>query len=473
MMRRVTAQPRSPVPLRTKLLYGAGDVGVALSATAIGTYLLFFYTDVAGLGIGLAGLVKGIGRIWDAVTDPPMGYLSDRTQSRFGRRRIWFGIAAVPLGLSVYALFAPPEGLGEWALFGWMLVAYLAAYLFFTMFLTPYYALGAELSDDPDERTQIVAIRTLFQYVGSVVGGFMPFFAVSLGDPRTGYGLVAAAFGLLAGSAILLAFFGTSEAEAPPRRSASFGDFLRGTRLSLTNRPFRILLLTFVVMSVGGGVNGAVAVYALIYWLGFTQREVGIIIPVYLGAAALALPFWVMYSARVGKDRALKQLCIYEVFVLSAIYFLIPWKPLVYLFLIFAGFGLAGFVVTASLLADVLDHDELTTGEQRGGAFFGFWTFATKFTSGFGPPLVGGALALVGYVPNQPQSELVIQTMRWLYGPISGLFFLAAAVIFWRFPLTREAHREIQEEVYRRRTAAAAPPISHVPLEPPVRRAGG
>ncbi len=454
---------RARLPLRTKILYGAGDIGVALSATAIGTYLLFFYTDIAGLGIGLAGLVKGIARFWDAFVDPPMGYLSDKTRTRIGRRRFWFGIAAAPLGASVYALFAPPEGLGEWGLFGWMLVTYLVAYLFFTMFLTPYYALGAELSDDPDERTQIVAIRTLFQYIGAVAGGFMPLLAVSYGDPRQGYGWVAAAFGLIAGSAILLAFFGTREREVPEARQASFGDFWAGVRGSLSNRPFRILLLTFVVMSVGGGVNASVSVYALIYWLGFSQGEVGILIPAYLGAATLALPFWVRYSARIGKDRALKQLCIYEAVVLSAIYFLVPSKPLVYVFLIFAGFGVAGFVVAASLLADVLDHDELTTGEQRGGAFFGFWTFATKFASGVGPPLVGAVLWMAGYVPNQPQSERVLEILRWLYGPVSALFFVGAALIFQRFPLTREAHQEIQAEVHRRRAARIEPaPVSEL-----------
>jgi GPH family glycoside/pentoside/hexuronide:cation symporter len=436
-----------------QLLYGLGDVGVALSITAIGTYLMFFYTDVAGLGIAAAGLVTGIGRAWDAVTDPAMGYVSDRTRSRFGRRRIWFGVAAVPLGLSIWALFSPPAGLDERGLFGWMLVTYLAAFLFFTIFLTPYYALGAELSDDPEERTRIVAIRTFFQYAGAIVGGFLPLFAAGLGggDPRAGYSISAGIVGAAAAVAILIAFFGTADPPVTERRGASVSDFGRGVRKSLTNRPFRILLGTFVVMSLGAGVNGAVAVYALIYWLGFTQAEVGIVIPVYLGAATLSLPFWVHVAARIGKDNALRRLCYYEVFVLSAIYFLVPVKAVVYGFLVCAGFGLAGFIVAASLVADVLDHDELTTGEQRGGAFFGFWTFALKLAGGLGPPIVGGVLAWAGYVANQPQTPEVIQTMRLLYGPISAVFFLAAALLFRRFPLTREAHAEIQAELLRRR----------------------
>ena len=450
------------LPFLTKLLYGAGDVGVALSSTAMAMYLLFFYTDVAGLGIGLAGLVSGIGRFWDAIVDPPVGYLSDKTRSRLGRRRVWFVLAAVPLGLSVYAVFAPPAGLGQSGLFTWMLVTYLLAYLFLTMFLTPYYALGAELSDNPEERTRIVAFRLMFQYLGAVAGGFMPLLALRWGDPREGYGRVAALFGAVAAAAILLAFFGTRERAAAPASKASFRNFWTGVRGSLTNRPFRILLLTFVVMSIGGGVNMAVGIYALIYWLGFSQSEVGLLFPTILASAALALPAWTLLSGRIGKDRALKVLCIYMVVVLSAVYFLTPYKPFVWTVMILQGVGMGGFVVAGSLLADVLDHDELATGEQRGGAFFGFWTFANKFGAGIGPPLVGLALWFAGYAPNRPQSAHTIEIMRLIYGPVSALLFLVAAIIIHRFPLTREVHREIQAEVHRRRAARSSDAVAAV-----------
>jgi GPH family glycoside/pentoside/hexuronide:cation symporter len=449
--------PLRRAPFRTQFLYGFGDIGVALSSTAIGTYLMFFYTDVAGLGIFAAGIVKGIGRVWDAITDPAMGYLSDRTRSRLGRRRFWLIVSPIPLGLGIWAVFAPPVGLGTTGLFWWMLGTYLFVYLSFTAFLTPYYALGAELSEDVDERTRIVAIRTFFQYGGAIVGGFMPLLASLFGEGelRTGYAVVAAGFGVVAAGAILIAFFGTREPPPAPRQAASFANFWWGVRESFKNRPFRILLATFVVMSLGGGLNGAVSVYALIYWLGFSQAEVGIIIPVYLGAATLALPFWVWVSTRFGKDRALKALCFFEVVVLSAIYFLVPIKAVVYAFLTFAGFGLAGFLIASSLLADVLDHDELVTGDQRGGAFFGFWTFALKLANGLGPPIAGGLLGAAGYVAGQAQTPLVIETLRWLYGPIPAVFFLAAALIFWRFPLTREEHARIQDELIRRRQAGA------------------
>ncbi len=445
------------IPLRTKILYGAGDIGVALSQTAILSYLLFFYTDVAGLGIGLAGLVAGIARFWDAIIDPPIGYLSDKTRSRFGRRRVWLAIAAVPLGLCVYLIFSPPTGLSQWALFGWMLATYLVALLFFTMFLTPYYALGAELSDDPEERTQIAAIRLMFQYIGSLAGGSMPLLALSYGEPRQGYSTAAAVFGALAAGAILLTFFGTREREAPPAAEASAGNFWSGLRLTVANRPFRILFLSFIVMSIGAGLGTSVSIYALIYWAGFTQAEIGMLFPSILGAAVLALPFWTYCSARVGKDRTLFILFIYLAVVFSALYLLPPVKPLVWAVMVLQGFGVAGFAVSISLLADVLDHDELETGEQRGGAFFGLWTFASKFGLGAGPLLAGAALGLAGYVANQPQTGQVIEVIRLVFGPVPALFFLAAAIIISRFPLSREAHREIQAELHRRRAARLEP----------------
>jgi GPH family glycoside/pentoside/hexuronide:cation symporter len=170
------------------------------------------------------------------------------------------------------------------------------------------------------------------------------------------------------------------------------------------------------------------------------------------------LPVWTYYSARVGKTRALTTLCLYLTIVYAAIFFLTSYKPFVWALMVLQGFGIAGFIVASSLLADILDHDEFTTGERRGGAFFGFWTFASKFGIGIAPPLVGGVLWWAGYMPNHPQSHFVLVVMRWLYGPVPAFFFLVAAAIFQRFPLTREGHLEIQAELRRRRAASLENP---------------
>ncbi len=439
------------VPRSRKFAYAVGDIGVFGCITAINSYLMFFYTDVALLGVGLAGFVKGLARFFDAVSDPVVGYCSDQTKTRWGRRRPWILGAALPFGLSLVLLFRPPETDNQQVLFVYFLIAYLVTYTFLTMILTPYYALGAELSSDYQERTQIVALRTLFANIGAILGGFLPFVAARYDNLRTGYAEVTQLFAAVAVAAVLLVLFARERPSVSQHSTASIGDFLHGYVLCLRNRAFRQLVTTFFVMSLGGGLNQAVAVYALIYWLGFAPQEVGIIIPAYLGTACLALPFWTWLSGRIGKDVALRRLLVYETVILSMIYFLIPSKPLVYAFLMAAGFGVAGFINAFSLLADILDADELETGTQRGGAFFGFWTFSVKVAWAAGAVLVGWMLALVGYVPNVEQTPLVIETMRWLYGPAPALSFVAGYFFFRGFPLTRERLSEIQDALARRR----------------------
>jgi GPH family glycoside/pentoside/hexuronide:cation symporter len=137
-----------------------------------------------------------------------------------------------------------------------------------------------------------------------------------------------------------------------------------------------------------------------------------------------------------------------------AIYFLIPNKLVVYTFIMFSGFGYAGFVIVTSLLADVLDVDELETGEKRAGAFLGFWSVIVKAAQSVGPVIVGWALAVAGYVPNAPQTPLVVYTMRLLYGPIPALFFIVSYLLFRHFSLTRERLSEVQAELARRRATS-------------------
>jgi glycoside/pentoside/hexuronide:cation symporter, GPH family len=437
------------------LCYGIAELGLQIAIASIGAFLMVFYSDVAGLDIAMAGLVVGTGRVWDALNDPLMGYLSDQTRARAGRRRFWFPIAAAPAWLLIWLCFAPPASLGQVGLCAWMLATSLLVDLVLTIFLSPYYALGAELSDDPRMRTRIVAVRTFFAYLGFLIGGSIYLLAPLAGAGREGWGRVALAYGLITSACMLVAFLGTRERERPPHTEApSVADFVAGLRSSLSNAPFRILVSTFLVMSIGAGINGATTIYAFRYWLRLPPEEAGWSIPFFVVASVVVLPFWSWIAGRLGKDVVLKALCIYEVFILGSVYFLAPERTIFFTFVAFAAFGIAGFIVLASLLADVLDHDEWVTGRRRGGAFFGFWALATKLSAGAGPPLVGLALGRLGYVPNQEQQPPeVIEALKLLWGPIPAVFFVIAAVMCWRFPLTRAEHERVQRELAARRAS--------------------
>lgn len=445
--------PAAGVRLAPLLCYGVGDLGVQIAIAAITSFLMPFYSDVAGLDITTVGLVVGVGRVWDALNDPLMGYLSDHTRARAGRRRFWFPIAALPTWLLVWLTFSPPAALGPLGLCAWMLVTSLLVDVALTVFLSPYYALGAELSDDPATRTRIVAVRTLFAYAGGIIGAGMFLLAPALGPGRSGWSRTALVYGLATSACMLIAFLGTREREHRPlERGPSVGDFVRGLHSSLSNPPFRVLVSTFLVMSIGAGINGATTLYVFLYWLRLPPAEAGWSVPIFIFVAIAMLPFWSWIAGRLGKDVVLKALCIYEVFILGAVYFLTPERTVLFSFLAFSAFGISGFIVLVSLLADVLDHDEWTTGERRGGAFFGFWTLATKISAGLGPPIVGCWLGWSGYVPNQPdQSPEVIEALKLLWGPIPAVFFVIAAVLCWRFPLTREEHARVQRELAERR----------------------
>jgi GPH family glycoside/pentoside/hexuronide:cation symporter len=244
------------------------------------------------------------------------------------------------------------------------------------------------------------------------------------------------------------------------RRRASLADFWRGLRQCLGGRSFRTLLATFFVASAGLGIGVGAGVYALIYWLGFTPAEVGLLLPVHLACCALALPFWAWLSQRSGKVAAIRAWLLYEAGVMVALYFMWPAKPIVYLGTIVSGIGTAGIVNVSSLLADVIDEDELLTGSQRAGAFLGFWTVATKGAAALGPVIVGLALSAAGYVAAASQPPIVITTIRWLYAPSRALVFLLAYLLFRRFELTRERQAEIHAALGARRAALSAADLS-------------
>ncbi len=443
-----------------KVGYAIGDLAIAVRNAAVLNFLLFFYTNVVLLDAWLAGLALAIGRVWDGFNDPLVGYLSDRTRSRYGRRRPYLLAAALPLALSFWLLFRPPAGLEAMGAFLFLTITYVLLDAFFTLYATPYFALGAELTRDYHERTELVAIRALFHGLGALVtvvvlgwaaGGQSPTIgtATKLPSPEWMRGAFATGAGLLAilmtGSG-LVTFAACREIPAAhPSGQLSFRAFLRDLVSTLRNRPFRVVLATFVVMTFGGAMNQPLAVYVFRDWLG-VRDDLPVVMLLYLVASTLSLAFWAWLSRRIGKNRAF-ELCILWIVVLLGLFPLLgpeTPRPLFLAFMAAAGFGVGGYMLPTSIAADVIDHDELETGVRREGAFFGLWTLAMKLASALAIAFVGFSLDAIGYVPNEAQSEGTLLALRLLYGPVPALFLLASLILFRRFPLTRESHAEIR-----------------------------
>lgn len=459
-------RPAAPSRLSAwqRIVYGVGDLNVAVRLSAFQWWLLPFYTDVVLLGPALAGTGRMLGLVWDAINDPLTGWLSDRTRSRLGRRRPYLLGAAVPMGLTFALLWMLPAGLGQGAALLWFVVTYVVLDTCFTLYATPYLALGAELSEDYDERTKLSAARSFFHVIGLFLGGLVPgAILAAYGDDRAaGY----AAMGLTIGAAMALValFTGTFVRERPQAATSDAGEaslrgFARGLRTTAGNRAFRVMLVTFAFLSIGGGIHNMVVPYALRSWLGMSETAVPAVIAVYVVSFVVSLPLWTAAAARLGKDGALRACMLWSIVALASLPIVFePGMSAVRMgaFLLFAGLGAGGWaVIPVAITAAVVDTDELETGQRREGAYFGVWTLALKLANALAAGVVGMGLELSGYVPNTAQAPGAILGIQLLYGPIPALFLLAGLVAFRRFPLTRERHAAVQEALARRRTAAA------------------
>ena len=442
---------RVPLPRFQKALYGFGDLLIAIRMSSFQFYLLPFYTDVVLLAPWLAGFGKMIGLAWDGLNDPVAGYLSDRSRSRLGRRRPFMLATALPLGVAYAVMWSAPAGAGATTGFLYLLGAYLLLDTAFSFYATPYMALGAELSNDYHERTQLAASRALFHLVGLTLGVAVPGFLLARYASAPSTAFRAIGIGLGVAMTVVALLTGLLIRERPLAavsvHPASWRTFVDGIRSTFANPPFRVLIATVACVLLCGGLNQTLVPYAFIYWLGRPQL-VSTAPALYLVASIVSLPFWTGLSHRVGKDRAMRVCMLWSIASLAL-------TPVVLApdmgaarfvgFLVLAGLGNGGWMVLlAAITADVIDYDELHTHTRREGAYFGVWTLAYKWAAGVASGIAGVSLQLLGYVPNQPQSPTTIAGIKLLYGPVPAALMVLAFVIFWRFPLTRERHAVIR-----------------------------
>jgi GPH family glycoside/pentoside/hexuronide:cation symporter len=364
------------------------------------------------------------------------------------------------MGLAFALLWLVPPGMGQLVSFLCLVAAYLVLDTCFTIYATPYLALGAELSDDYHERTQLSATRAFFHVVGLFLGATAPFAILGMfGDDRArGYAVMGAVVGAFMTIVALITGALVRERPLPPgaqlAERPSWRAFASGLLATLRNRPFRVMLATFAVLQIGGGIYQTMVPYAFQYWLG-RQDLIGQVLAVYMGCFIVSLPLWTYLARRLGKDRALKLCMAWGTLFLLLV-------PIVFspdmstfrmsAFLVLAGLGNGGWaVLPAAIAADIVDTDELETYRRREGAYFGMWMLGLKLATALASGIVGVGLQVIGYMPNAVQSEGTILGIRLLYGPIPSLFLVAGLILFYRFPLTRERHAEVQAALAARR----------------------
>jgi len=439
-----------------------GSFGIAITEGLLGTYILFLYVEVLQASPGLIGTVLIIPRVFDAITDPAMGQISDRTRGKMGRRRPYLLFGAPVLGFLTYLIFAPPSGFNETALAWFLAIIGIAYYAAYTAVFIPYNALGIELSVEYHERTRIQTWRGIIYMIGAALPPFAWRLAQLFPDDRAGLSYVAGAMGLATTLAIWVTVWGTTEeAEAQGSSSLSIGDALR---ITLTNWPFLLLAACFLLLQVGlfGGIGLAFFVSAH-YVFGGTQDAAAADYMGYFGiattvAGVIGALFWGWFGVLVGKKKGfLAGLLFLMVLTLTSWFLYTPAVPqLQVVYAALTGLGFAALqVYPQSLLADVCDEDELATGARREGTYNGVVALLYKASAAICPFINGLILELSGFDETaEVQSAATLFDLRVAFAVFPAVVFLVCAICIWLYPLTEQRVRRIRAKLEARRHRA-------------------
>jgi len=436
--------------LKRKIGYACGDIYGGGAFLIFSMLYMNYLVIVEGLPVVLATTVIFIGKLWDAVTDPIVGVMSDRTRSRYGRRRIYFLIGIIPVFVSFVLMWYSFGITSQTAAFIYHMLAYMSFGTAFTIVMVPYNSILPEMTDDYNERTSYTTVRMVFSAGTSIIAAIIPSMIIkAIGgevngpEQKTGYLIMAIIFGLIFALCWFFTFIGTKEREDLPTPE-NFS--VRNWFTVLQNKTYRIYLGIFIFVQVAidlllalfmfyidivvlqyknyETLMGVLLVFQLLFMFlhNLIAQKKGKCHPLYLG-----IPIWIAASlafAFVTSETPFIILCILAVFI---------------------AFGAAaGNLATWSMLSDIFDVDELMTGKRREGIYSGFTTFLRKFSSGLAILLLGFGLQLSGFNQNEYNilkssinafdptkyaSSNVVATIKWMF-VIIPVVFLAIALFF-------------------------------------------
>lgn len=429
---------------RVRFGFGVGDLGGNMYFTLIGFYLMFYFTDVVRLPAGLAGVAFMIGKIWDAVTDPVTGYLSDRTVTRWGRRRPYMAVGAILLFGSMVLMFSTPDIANPPLLFIVMALLFCLLSLAYTLVSIPYAALLPELTNDFDQRTTLTGYRMSFAVVGTLIGaGAVLPLVNAFGGGDAGW----LAMGAVTGFIMLSSAYGTIfSIKEPKREKAATGiGFLRTCIQVMGLRVFLKALLPWTLFITGTSVIQG----SLIYYFANIYGDEGLFqvaILFLLVTSLVFIPVWVILSKRLGK----RTCYIIGMSIMSAGVLLFAFfggagrVAFAYILMVGAGIGLSThYVMPHSILPDVVEYDAIRNGVRREGIFSSMWTFSSKIGQAVALGVTGLTLELAGYVPDTTLAPRTLSAIRVLCGPIPVVFYAVGIAVLASYPITRDYYHRM------------------------------
>ncbi len=454
---------KQPLSFWTKLAFGAGDLGPAITANVTIFFQLIFLTNVAGIAPGLAGGVLLVGKIWDAVNDPMVGVLTDKTKSkRWGRRLPWLLYGSIPFGIFFFLMWLVPTLGGgvtpsPWMLFWYYVVVSAISQIFYTVVNLPYTAMTPELTQDYDERTQLNSFRFAFSIGGSILSLILATVVFQVIEDRAmQYIVLAGGCAIISVAALFWCVFGVRKRALAFENSRDTSKdeeipLAQQFKIAFNNRPFQFVIGIYLFSWLAVQITASVIPYFVVNCMGMTDADVPPVLIGVQGTALLMLFVWSYLSKRFGKKFVYFAGGFVWIIAQFGLFFLQPGQvSLMYLLAVMAGFGVStAYLVPWSMIPDVIELDELQTGQRREGVFYGFMVLLQKFGLALGLFLVGQALEQSGFLaakagealPVQPESALM--AIRIAVGPIPTISLLFGLALTFFYPITREVHAEV------------------------------
>ncbi len=468
-----------PITLREKLIFGSGDIFIGGSQVIMAFYYLRFLTDVVQISPALAGTVVLVSKVWDAVSDPLMGVITDNTRTRWGRRKPWFVLAFFGIITSFVMLWYPVDFSSETKKFVYVLLTYIYFSTVATICLVPYSSMSSEISTDYQERNTINGMRLFFSQFSSLLAAVLPLTIVEMfDDPSLGWLAMAVIFAVFYAIPWLLMFFFTHERVpmGPEKSRLHISTFLQPFQV----RAFRMLILMYFLAYLSMDVVAAVFQYYMYYYLD-RKSEADLVIGTMLVAQIVLIPAVVSLANRHGKALVYR----YSIVVwlagacLLALY-QADWPDYaIYLIAALVGSGVVGCVVMPwSIFPDVTDVGELRFGYRNAGSFSGVLTFSRKFSAALGIFAVGMILEFSGYLPPikamvdgryvetlQPQPDSVITALQLIVFLVPMVLLVPAFFAARRYPLDKATHGKLRRYLEYARGQEATSNLSEAEVE--------
>jgi GPH family glycoside/pentoside/hexuronide:cation symporter len=437
------------LPVKVKLGFGVGDLGGNLYFTVIAFWLLNYFTDTVGIAAGMAGIAVAIGKIWDAVTDPMMGYISDRTRSRWGRRRPYLLFGSFVWFIAMIVLFTNPQLNSPTALFVWAVAAYCFLSTVFTVVNVPYSSLTPELTKDYHERSSLNGYRAVFMVIGTLIGAGAALPLVgALPNKNIGFSVMGAVFGALMMGAALTTFASVREPKLVSAAQPKTG-FFKSYLYVFKTKPFIIVLLTYMMNMIAVTVVSGTMIYYFKY-IHDNEALTTVALLILLVTAMIFIPVAVLVSKRIGKKTTYAVGMLIISLACMLVFALGHELGVVFVFVMMfvAGLGLSTtYPMPWSMVPDTVEYGYLQSGERREGGYYGIWTFFSKAGQGLAIAVSGLILHGTGYVAEAAQTGLAQLGIRLLIGPVTALFFAGAAFMLLFYPLNEKRYTELQEKI--------------------------